>query len=212
MRWGTVSSHFALMSLHAHLGSSLHSRSFSSLSFFFFLSLHSRESASLRLLLCSAAMRIMRETHAPDAVSLKTAYSGVKFEILISKKPIQFRPAYNQLTDRQTNQPTNPLDFCIPPFPPFFSSWCWRFFFLALFLSHPRSHAGAAWRRDPPAAQKPQTFQLMRPQDRRPFALSRGSFFVRALIALCDFTATKTHKYLRIAVASLAFLRKIQRF
>lgn len=83
-------------------------------------------------------MRIMRETHAPDAVSLKTAYSGVKFEILISKKPIQFRPAYNQLTDRQTNQPTNPLDFCIPPFPPLsFPLGAGVFSFLPFFFRTP---------------------------------------------------------------------------
>lgn len=104
----------------------------------FLLSVTPRGSASPRLYLSFAEQppRIMRETHAPDAVSLKTAHSGVKFEILISKKPIQFRPARNQPpTNQPTNRPTNPSSLPIPLSPLPTSS-----LFLALFLSRPRSH------------------------------------------------------------------------
>ena len=93
-----------------------------------------------------APVRIMRETPVliPDAVSLKTAHSGVKFEILISKKPIQFR------AHRVTGHP---------------SFLRRRSLFLALFLSRPRSPCSPAWQWES-AVQKPRTFQLMRPQDR----------------------------------------------
>lgn len=150
-----------------------------------------------------AAARIMRETHAPDAVSLKTAHSGVKFEILISKNPIQFHRARNQ----PTNQPTR-VPACFPPLAPLRVG---RLLFLALFLSRPRSRRRGVTTRA--GCSKASNVSINAAAGSRTSRSRSRSFFARALIALCDFTATKTPGYLRIAAASLAPLRKkIRRF